>query len=759
MDDKQEQSSQTQPGKAPEGHEPLPKALSVPEVLIDINVARKNLLIYPDNHIQVQRSLKRAFTNLSQVLNTAQPVINLTIVQNKLFVGKDTLESRLSVLKDFAEALQHHEIASVVFSKKISFNEFRNFLRLICEDSDHVRNLGGIEALLNKAGVDHIIVRSVDYEKLHITEEKTIDSGNDTGSQNQDGAVWHDFITHLVDNSLSTGENSKPMAFKEEMDPIQLAALINDAKIDENQFKENYEKYLIKKARAAADGENPDGKPTSEEARLNLLILELKPELRRQLLSLNFEHWAGDEADTANFDLIGGMDVNLVIEMLRQANTENREISPSLVTFLQQLPQTGVSSAPQPSVYRSESNEVIPAAQMATLMDREKYELYVKPEYQKLLNEISTKKDIVLDGEQDQELIQAIHDAMDETQLNRQVGHALMQLLEQAETPVEYESIADNILKLMEEFYGSGNFEFPVKLIKLLTDHRDKKTDNEIRKIASQKLNSFKAVPFIARLVEAYELKENTDDNAVDLISSLGSSAVDIVLNHYADRFRPKPDDPLYSLLDRFKSEIIPIIQTRLPSSTLNQAYNMVHLVERYGNARSAACLSDLLTHTSSRVRKKALITMVKLKVAGRVSAVLHFLTSPDPNDVCFAVRVIGRYRMKELVGDLIAHLNYWPITRIHYRHNRLIIYSLGRIGDPKAVEALIKLAILRWRPMRDELIRMKRVLYHSLSRYPYRSVVRMFKLGYSLKDPEITAICRNLSKQNWQDRKRTVKT
>ena len=99
------------------------------EVLYQINITRKNFLVYPPGHVQTNQSIKKCHALLHDLLELA-PKITIGVAKDKLFVGNTIIEDKGHNIKDLALSIQNHELAGVTYKKKISdlFRTFRDYL-------------------------------------------------------------------------------------------------------------------------------------------------------------------------------------------------------------------------------------------------------------------------------------------------------------------------------------------------------------------------------------------------------------------------------------------------------------------------------------------------------------------------------------------------------------------------------------------------------------------------------------------------------
>ena len=91
--------------------------LLLSEAVIELNISRKNVGIYPPGHVQITRSIDRAFEIL-QSLFEVRPEMTLGVAKDTLLVGHDYLDQKNPVYRDFALSLNQQGIAAVTFLQR-----------------------------------------------------------------------------------------------------------------------------------------------------------------------------------------------------------------------------------------------------------------------------------------------------------------------------------------------------------------------------------------------------------------------------------------------------------------------------------------------------------------------------------------------------------------------------------------------------------------------------------------------------------------
>lgn len=119
------------------------------DAVIELNISRKNVGIYPPWHIQITKSIDRAYELLQRMFEI-RPEMTLGVAKDTLVVGKDYLDPKNPVYRDFALSLNQQGIAAVTFIQGLSREELTRFHKVITTRPEEIRARGGIEKVMTE---------------------------------------------------------------------------------------------------------------------------------------------------------------------------------------------------------------------------------------------------------------------------------------------------------------------------------------------------------------------------------------------------------------------------------------------------------------------------------------------------------------------------------------------------------------------------------------------------------------------------------
>jgi len=764
-DTKDDKEPVASPSKAVAREIPLDTRL-LSESVIELNISRKNVGIYPPGHIQIIRSIDRAF-GLLQKLFEIREEMTLGVAKDTLLVGQDYLDQQNPVYRDFALSLSQQEVAAITFIRGLDKEELVRFHRILTTKPDDIKAGGGIGKFMAEAVIPHIRVQTIDYTAFHLTEEQEIlrpqiktgtgggggsgggsgggKPGEKRGSEHTGSAVWQDFVSNLVSGNIATS-TAGGVSLKDatQIDPAELARLLNERKLDAGAVLVSYDQIITDHVRGAAEK-----KLTKEQSatlsNLNALLKDLHPDLRKQFLSVAFKRIS---SSLAAEDIVGGFTDNMVIEMLEQASTEGREISPTLAGLIQNLTRVSDSAPVTPHLIRPKhvaegiaAPDILPE-HMQKLFNREEYEKYVSLDYADMLKRLS-------DGAMavgDKIPIEEYEKTLEDDHLDFQIGRALLGFLEEDLDDDDYREFAEKVVSTAPQFLKSGNFVLLNDILNTIRRHTLEKTRSGVRSSANDSLKIFIDPGFREQAVASFdEWARVKGKDASSFLLALGSEVVPGLLDIYAIDTTPGGRRVLFDLLCGFGQATVKEAQKRLADPRAYYVRNLVMLIRWTGNASSIPFLKPLLKHPDLKVRMEALTALLKFKDPGALPLLRASVRSKDPDLSSQAISLAGQYRIAEVTEDILSMIKKVILFENDYTINEEIIKALGDIGDPKAIPELEKMAKATWKPYPTRFTQLKVALFESLGRYPREKLTPLLKIGEKMNVERIRKACRKI--------------
>lgn len=710
------------------------------DAVIELNISRKNVGIYPPGHVQIVRSIDRAYDALLRLFEF-RAEMTLGVAKDTLFVGTDYLDRRNPVYRDFALALSGQGIAAVTFVRGLERDELVRFHRIITTPPEEIVSAGGVRKAVDNAGLSHIRAVAVDYASLSVTEEREVSRSSTKPAGEEGPGLWADFVTSLAGGTIARpGEKGVALSDAEKIDPVELARLLNERKLDPAAAVQSYERIITGHVRARAEQKQLSRAQSETLRNMNALIKDLHPDLRRQFLSVTFQETV-DASPAVTEEIMGGLTDDMVIEMLRKASAEGREISPTLTGILQKV---ATAAAPRPHADARGGDEQAPVLtqeQVQALFSREQYESYVSNEYAAELQRMSGAGRAAATGGFP---IDEYVASMTEERLDYQIGRVLLGFLDEEIGDDDYGEFLKKIVANIPELLRSGQFALLHDTYETLRLHAREKKSLTIKAMAENALRGFKAPEFIASVVDAFGAGAGGERarQAGRFLLALGPDAIPLLLDLYGLDEAPGGRRAVFDLLCRFGQAAVQEAVRRLGSPRPAYVRNLVMLIRWGWDAGVCPSLRPLLHHPDQWVRLETISALLRFHDGAALPALTDAIKAEDPELFSRAISLAGQYRASSALKALFGRLKRVILFEGDYEDNELIIRALGDIGDPRAVPELEKLARGAWPLYPKSRDRMKATLFGSLERYPRTALGGLLRVGEQSGDPRIIRAC-----------------
>jgi hypothetical protein len=734
------------------------------EAVIELNISRKNVGIYPPGHVQITSSIERAYSVLLRLFEIREDM-TLGVAKDTLFVGQDYFDQRNPVYRDFALSLNNQGIAAIMFIRGLVRDELVRFHRIITTKPEEIRANGGIAAVVDEAGIPHIRVIPIDYDSFHLTEEdeifkaqsRTVAQAAEKAADKPAGGLWMDFVSLISAGTLARPGEGVSMKDATVIDPAELAKLLNEKRLNPAAAVKTYDTIISSHMRSKAEK-----RPTREQSEtlrnMNALIEDLHPDLRKQFLSSAFKNLSENPAGAGTEEVLGGMTDDLIVDMLRQASAEGREISPSLTGMLSKLanirdttrqrgrerPQQATAERPR----RTMAPDFLPE-QMENLFKREKYEHYVEEEYDRMLKHVSERAETMAASKATKFPVREYLRSFENEHLDFQIGRAVVAFMEEKIDEEDYREFAKKLASLVPDLLKSGNFSLLIDILTTLRWHLTDKQADGCRTSAMEVLGILWQPDFIARSVAAFDSwAQSKARPAGEFLLALGPATLPGLLDLYAADASPGGRRVVFDLLAAFGEPAVAEALKRLGDPRPHYVRNLLMLLRRAGTRSVLAQVRPLLKHADVRIRLEALAVLLRFKDAAANDLLRREILSKDPDVASQAAFLAGQYRVSAVVDNLRALLKGTILFESDYAVNEELIRALGEIGDPRAVPDLEKLARSTFSLHPAAMARMKQTLFASLGQYPREKIRTLLQIGERSGDEQVRKECRKLAEQ-----------
>lgn len=715
---------------------------SIHQAIVDLCIARRTLLIYPASHDQVKSSLRRAYQNLSGVLEL-ESTITLMVLKEDLGVNNRILDAKSATFSDLAAVLRQYQIAALTIAKGLEFKEFVLFLRLMTAEREKIMERGGISAVAGESRFNHITLREVDYSRLQMTEESEIQRSS---RRQSDGSLWQAFVTDLISGKdhAGPGGESAPGGTPE---PRKMADLLNRRMLQPDKAIDHYERAM-----AETTGSRTDASPGMFQALplFQKMIKGLNPELQKQFLASTFDRCAQvpDIADAVQ--LIDGLGADLIVRMLHQANLDGKRISPSLVAFINKvghLTRSGDSGGTGGGATPG-SSQGLTLSKVESLLAHEQYDTYVDADYGRLLSHLTVQEPAAVLDPPASPWAKDMTADLSDAGIHIHAARAMTRLMAASPDAAGYRDWARQLAYLLDDLLDIRAFDYLIELMDFVGTEKEGR-DPQRSEIAGLLLNRFSDTLFVAKAIQTVrESGKNPSPEGLRFLTALGEPVVLEIFDSMEPAQRLKEEGDLFSILKCLSSLAIREALERITDPCPENVIQMVRIIRLMGNGESAQQVRSLLDHDNPEVRMEALATLLKFNNKWGLIRLRDLVAQPAEIDFKSALELAGAYGVREVVPQLLLHLKQRGDPELR----EAILQALGRIGDSRAIPALTQFAQRRWGISKKQIDRLKQVLYSTLGGYPFGEIKHLLHLGLKQKDENIQAVCRKLLREGTRE-------
>ncbi len=688
------------------------------ESIIELNISRRNVAIYPRGHPLVEKSLNRAFELLKGLLDL-RPEMTLAVAKDTLVVDNSYLDKKNPVYRDFALHLNRIGIASVTFSSGLTKDELYSFHSFL---SEHARDASPetVRKEWEEKRLTHVHIEFIDYGAF--TFEDEVREEREPGKEQQ--PLWERYAIALMEGRLQTEEVSDAI---QEVPPETLAGFMNRT-ATEKVREESYERIITAYIRRSSESSFS----SRDLKKLMVVISRLRPEVKRQFLSaagrtLSSDMKAAEEA-------LREIPVERIIGLLNTINEQKVAIPENLENLLKKLSTLRQDAVGDIILGGSLiADDVFLSPDVMSLLSSGNFERYVSDAYQEEIQRLINTDVSKIVGETAEELRREFSDEYTELAYNQTI-------LELLSTDIinekDYERFVEIVKGQAEQMLETGQYGGVLKILKTLESNAER---GRFREITSSALQHYSSPGFLSRFVESLRIIGRLmREEAMSLCDHYGKEIIPYLMDALIVEESQANRRFLISLLTRFGDGIIPETIKRLGDPRWYVKRNMLFILSECGGEEVLPHVRSYCFHDNRRVCAEAIKCLLKAGDAYGVAALREHLRSGKEELIEQAAALAGAYRVRELVPELLELLGKKSVSSKDYNDKVPIVRALGSIGDPRAVAALREIVSTRGLIFKGAVERLKEEVYRSLRNYPYEDVRDLVEAGLRSRNERI---------------------
>lgn len=687
------------------------------DTVIELNISRRNVGLYPPGHAMVKESIERAFDLLGKLFELRSE-ITLGVVKDQLVIDEWTLDRKNPVFKDFALSLHAKDIAAVTFLKGLTREELTGFHEILtAKDSP---NGGGVVQLAEQKGITHIMLSPLDYSQLGFIEGALAEEGDSN-------RVIEDYVFALLEGRLAENDAEGLLL---DVPSEAVAGLINSS-MSPNAGGETYDRVIT--AYLKQKGHQGLSKKSFE--KFLSFVNNLSPALKRQFLTRAFSHQSADIGDIeALMEELTSEGFQKIAEFFTRHSSMIPEALKNVMDKLASVKKDKAYGFDKFIGQKGVIDDIEIDEHFIKLFGEDHFKNFVSDGYQKDLAEIITHTP----GKE--KLSEDLRQGCSVETIDAAASGILLELLLSGEVTSKFQGdLAARLGEFVGEFVETGRFREVLDIYDSLVRDTGGAGTKEAGAI-------FQDGKFISGLVESFKLggRKNRQE-AMDLARALKPSVVEPLFDALLSEGNASTRKFLLSMLSELGGEVVEGAAKRLGEGEWYVLRNMLYLIRMCNGAEQAPLVRKFAEHENLKVSMEAVKALLQFGSPDAGPLLCRYLESDDAEVRGWAVSLAGTYKVKDALPQLIKLLEKKEILGSGAGDKIAVIRALGKIGDKKAIGPLLKLHNAKTLLYRDYFDELRLEIFRNLGNYPKDAVEHLLEVGLKSRSGEIRSISKKL--------------
>ncbi|NOZ69602.1 MAG: HEAT repeat domain-containing protein, partial [Deferribacteres bacterium] len=552
------------------------------EAVIELNITRHNVSIYPANHPIVEKSLNKAF-RLLQKLFELRNEIALAVAKDTLIIDNYALDKQNPVYREFAISLSSKSIASVTFVNGLTKEELCSFQDFI---SVNIKNSSpqDVQDLLREYSLPHIRITFIDYSVFTLVEG-TKERGD------REVSLWEQYIYGLLEGRLQSEDTPDVI---QGIPPEKLAGLINRTPLHKIK-RESYDRVITSYVRSSSER----AFSAKDLKKLLDFINELRPELKRQFLSSAVTAVSKDIDSVAKS--LGDMSVDNVIDLLSTINEQMVVIPEALKNILDKFSRVyqGDFEGPTFGGARIE-DDILLSAEITNLLGDADFKTFVTDSYEDEIQRILKSDAKKFNTEWIKEWESQWSDEYIEEVFNQIVQEVILSDKTDEISRDEYEVFIKIMKEQVEQFINTGRYKQVLKTFSVLESDTAKKMFPDL---AAEAIEYFHSTEFISQVVNSFRIiGRESREEAFQLCRYYGEKIIPLLMYALIDEESQSVRRFILSLTTLFGDKAAAEAVKRLDDSRWFVQRNMLFILNECGSKEALRKVRPFCNHENPKV-------------------------------------------------------------------------------------------------------------------------------------------------------------
>ncbi len=632
--------------------------------LQQLNVSRRQLSLYPDDHPQIAASINRTLDTINELFQVS-PTITLGIAPDAIFYEELWLDKNDRVNQEFAAYFSSLGIASISFEAGLQGTELVRFNQLLRSDRNTIESFGGFDKLLEQQQINHISVVPIDYDAFqasHSSFEETVSNGEQ---------LWENFLNGLHQGILDFGDSNSTCDLDSVVEIFNEKLVGNE--VERAQSAQSIVNFIDNSIQAIGNHQTT----TTIDNKLISLLNNLSDEAQQEFLHNAFQ--ALEHHRHAAPEMLQKIPSHLLQNTIAGKNRQELNLSSRLFGLITNLADT---SNPEHNhnikIKTAPLAEDMIRARLDVLFREEQHECFMPNNYQAALQSLLNIDAIstIPDDEKEKLKQQIEHQSVEHN-----CAAIIFELLEDKIDPDQEVSIQQNLLDLSRFFLDIGDF---ISLVKIYSNwQKYLYSGTATVSIFDEKvLANHCQLTFLTEVLDATDIwEEDKQPDIAAYITCVGEPYSDLLIERLGLASTWEERKFWMQTLEGIGCDAKQMIINSLGDERWYLVRNLLSIIGKNVDQQSMKRIQKLTTHEHPKVRIEAINCLFFCNPATANRLLHNELQSDDPEALLAAVAIADRSQSLEILAILHKNLASEPADATDLEIKRQTVQTLTKIS------------------------------------------------------------------------------
>ncbi|MBN1957515.1 MAG: hypothetical protein JXQ81_00955 [Desulfuromonadales bacterium] len=639
-----------------------------------LNIARRQLALYPPEHPQIQASSEAAlaiFAKLCQFRET----ITLGVAPETLVFENNWLDGSNPVYRDFSHFLSALDIAAISFHSGLDAQELIQFNQILSQSWPEGEEANDIPQRLAIANITHVAVMPVNYAVFQGAEG--------AAQETESGLLWEDFLHGLLGEQLDPDGHAIGVA--DRLNSELLAEIMNSSEQGLSGKNIDYDQ-VISSFVAKIQGQEQQSLGAVS-AEFGQLTQKLNPAMKRNFLNSTFR--ALRQHPQAAETLLQNFPQELLQASLHHVNSQEDNISARLVDLLGQFSTAASSDKHLTSGTSAKLPDEILQSRIDVLLLEDNHDEFLPSDYQKTLDKILTGE---IRGTIEPQMARDLKNNLEKQSVEKQCCTIIFNMLHNRVDQDVENLLQDNLSELSHFFLDTGDFQ-ALRDIYLGWSQHLYNGMAQARFLDEKVLAEHTGDVFMNLVLDSIELwgKDKYDDICA-YIKEIGEPYTELLIERLANDEQMSQRKTWMKLLVELGKKGHQIIFQHLDDKRWYLIRNLLIVLGKQREAMPMKAVHQLTAHPHPKVRQEAIRILFRLNPATANRLLLKELSSGNRQSLPAAVQLAEISQDDKVLNQLHHLLQSEGHTEEDFALKKQILNTLAFLGRPESIPVLAKL-------------------------------------------------------------------